>query len=71
MPEQELMIFDQLTIICTGCGDNRTVNLNPPLFGAAALIEWNKTQLTACHCGHPFCNIKARLANDRDQPSRN
>ena len=71
MKDDELMIFDQIVIICQGCGDNKIVNFNPPIVGAAQLIEYNKTKLTPCECGHGYCDIKARIANDKDMPSMN
>jgi len=68
---EDLMVIDQLTIICKGCGENRVVTFNPYLVGAAALIEYTKTKLVACQCGHAFCDLKARFAKDPNEPSRN
>lgn len=68
---QQLMVFDQVQIICKGCGENRVVAFNPHLVGAAAFIEYTKTKLTACPCGATHCDIKARLAKDPHEPSPN
>ena len=68
---QELMVFDQVTVICRGCGDQRVEVFNPHLVGAQQFITYTKTKLFACPCGHGFCDLKARLAKDPSEPSVN
>ncbi len=68
---QELLVIDRITVICKGCKAERVVDFNPPMIGARTLIDYTKTKLTGCSCGHAYCDIKARMHKSPSDPSVN
>jgi hypothetical protein len=60
MTEKRLVV-DQITLICNGCKAERVFYPDRAIVGAEELDAWMKTEVTACACGAPSCDVKCRL----------
>jgi hypothetical protein len=57
----EALEFDQIILVCKGCGGERSFYPDVALKGANELIEWMKTKAYACPCGATHCDVKAHM----------
>jgi hypothetical protein len=62
--------IDYLTLVCKGCGGERTFYPDRPLYGADELIEWMQTKATPCGCGATHCDVKAHIKGEAPSPPK-